>query len=166
MTTSAVIFIIFDCFPQHEHKFVQRNIGRRRPWSFTYIFLCVVDPGFPRVGGANPKGEGANLLLYQIFQGYFCIKMRKFAPGERHVPGAPLGPHTVSSVSSPVRCFTTESYAAEEQHTLQLMSVIQKAFLVGTLIYRIALVDTLRGNSNTEWNYINNYLPSTTVELF
>ena len=41
------------------------------------IQLTVADPGFPRGGGANPKGGGTNLLFGQ-FSPPNCMKMKKF----------------------------------------------------------------------------------------
>ena len=51
--------------------------------------VTVADPGFPRRGGANFQGGGANLLLNQNFPKN-CMKMKEFRPrvGGR-VPGAP-----------------------------------------------------------------------------
>ena len=47
----------------------------------------MADPGFPRGGGANPQGEGANLLFGQKIPKNY-MKMKEFGPGGR-VPGAP-----------------------------------------------------------------------------
>ena len=42
--------------------------------------ISVADPGFPRRGGANPQGGGANLLFCPIFTEN-CMKMKEFGPG-------------------------------------------------------------------------------------
>ena len=44
--------------------------------------LAVVVPGFPRGGGANSQGRGANLISGQKFPKN-CIKMKDFGPGGR-----------------------------------------------------------------------------------
>ena len=50
----------------------------------------MADPGFPREGGANSYGGGANLLFGQKFP-EICMKMKEFGPrGGARVPGAPL----------------------------------------------------------------------------
>ena len=46
----------------------------------------MADPGFPRLGGANPEG-GANLLL-DIMLAKNCMKMKKIGAGVR-IPRAP-----------------------------------------------------------------------------
>ena len=41
---------------------------------------AVTDPEFPRGGGANPQGRGANLLFDQKCPEN-CMKMKEFGPG-------------------------------------------------------------------------------------
>ena len=53
-----------------------------------YITLPVADPGFPRGGGVNPRGWGANLLFGQKFPEN-CMKMKEFGPRGAH-PWRPL----------------------------------------------------------------------------
>ena len=49
----------------------------------------VVDPEFPRQGGANPKGGGKNLLFGHFFPEN-CMKMKEIRPGGgARIPGAP-----------------------------------------------------------------------------
>ena len=55
--------------------------------SYTFVIKSVVDPGFPRGRGANPQGEGANLLFSQNFPKN-CMKMKEFGPGGG-VPSVP-----------------------------------------------------------------------------
>ena len=47
--------------------------------------ISVADPGFPRGGGTNPQGGGANLLFSQKFPKN-CMKMKEFGPtqGDAH----------------------------------------------------------------------------------
>ena len=54
---------------------------------------AVADPGFPRGGGANPKGGGAKLLFGQFFREN-CMKMKKFwaRGGGAHPSRPPLDP--------------------------------------------------------------------------
>ena len=56
------------------------NLGLERMAVYILYFFsqptAVADPGFPRRGGANPKG-GANLLFGQFFPEN-CMKMKKF----------------------------------------------------------------------------------------
>ena len=98
-------------FLTHFHLILWRLYGGARPvalamcrrlWNYNYLHylhlhLCkligaglnrnsVADPGFPRGGGANPKG-GDNLLFGQFFS-KTAWKWRKFAPGGR--PSRPL----------------------------------------------------------------------------
>ena len=49
---------------------------------------AVVDPEFPRGGGANPQNGGANLLIGQIFS-QNCMKMKEFGPRRGRVSLAP-----------------------------------------------------------------------------
>ena len=50
----------------------------------------VADPGFPRGGGANPQGGGANLLCSQKCPKTW-MEMKEFRPREgARVPGTPL----------------------------------------------------------------------------
>ena len=56
------------------------------------MYTSVVDPGFPRGGGANPQSGGANLLFGQNSPKN-CIKMKDFGPGQGHASLAfPLDP--------------------------------------------------------------------------
>ena len=61
------------------------------------IATSVADPGFPRGGGANPEGGGANLIFGQKFPEN-CMKMKEFGPrgGKRAslAPPPPLDPPT------------------------------------------------------------------------
>ena len=57
--------------------------------EFHSIRLAVADPEFPRGGGANPQGGGANLLFGQKFPKN-CMKMKEFGP--RGGWGASLAP--------------------------------------------------------------------------
>ena len=41
----------------------------------SFQIMAVVDPGFPRGGGTNPQGVGANLLFGQKFPEN-CMKMK------------------------------------------------------------------------------------------
>ena len=47
----------------------------------------VADPGFPREGGANPQGGGANLLFGQKFPEN-CMKWKNLDPEGGRIPGA------------------------------------------------------------------------------
>ena len=49
----------------------------------------MVDPGFPRGGGTNPKGGGRQPIIWPIFPEN-CMKMKKFWAGGARVPRAPL----------------------------------------------------------------------------
>ena len=46
--------------------------------------FSVSDPGFPRGGGANPPGAGANIEFCQIFPKN-CMKLEEFGPGRGHI---------------------------------------------------------------------------------
>ena len=49
----------------------------------------VADPGFPRGGGANPKGGGCQPIIWPIFPKN-CMKMKKFgARGGACIPCTP-----------------------------------------------------------------------------
>ena len=51
---------------------------------------AVVDPGFPRGGGANSKGGCKKLLFGQFFPKN-CMKLKELGlGGGGHIPGAPL----------------------------------------------------------------------------
>ena len=66
----------------------------RRLEPFGTKSLAVADLGFPRGGGANPQGGGANLLFGQKFPEN-CMKMNKFGPrggGGMHPWHPPLDP--------------------------------------------------------------------------
>ena len=41
------------------------------------LHIAVADPGFPRGGGANPKGGGGQPIIWPIFAEN-CMKMKKF----------------------------------------------------------------------------------------
>ena len=57
--------------------------------SATKLTIAVADPGFPRGGGANPKGGGREPIIWPIFPEN-CMKMKKFwARGGARVPHAP-----------------------------------------------------------------------------
>ena len=47
------------------------------------VLLAVVDPGFPKEGGANHEGGCANLLFGQKFSKYF-MKIKEFGLGGVH----------------------------------------------------------------------------------
>ena len=63
---------------------------------------AVADPGFPRGGGANRKGGGANLLFYPIFPKTLHENEKNWDWGR--VPSAPLGSaNAVPKVSTRIR---------------------------------------------------------------
>ena len=65
------------------------DIGYPRPLLLDETGIsAVADPGFPRGGGANPKG-GRQPIIWPIFAEN-CMKMKKFWAGEGRVPRAPL----------------------------------------------------------------------------
>ena len=45
-----------------------------------HVSDSVADPGFPRGGGANSQGGGANVLFGQKIPEN-CMKMKEFGPG-------------------------------------------------------------------------------------
>ena len=49
------------------------------------LHQAVADPGFPRGGGANSQGGGANLLFGQKISKN-CMKMKEFGPGGHPPP--------------------------------------------------------------------------------
>ena len=53
--------------------------------------LAVADPGFPRGGGANPKGGGRQPIIWPIFSEN-CMKMKKFWAGGGASLAPPLDP--------------------------------------------------------------------------
>ena len=54
------------------------------------VMMSVADPGFPRGGGANPKGGGRQPIISPIFPEN-CMKMKKFwARGGREGRAPPL----------------------------------------------------------------------------
>ena len=69
--------------------------------------LPVADPGFPRGGGANHQGGGANLLFGRNFP-KSCMKMKEFGPrggGHTSLVPPPLDPPMVTlrfSIDSPL----------------------------------------------------------------
>ena len=66
----------------------------------------MADPGFPRGGGANPKGEGANLLFGQ-FLPKTARKLRNFVPeGGGARPSRP----PFRSVTEVITCNGKERY--------------------------------------------------------
>ena len=52
----------------------------------------MADPGFPRGGGANHKGGGANLLFWPIFPPKLHENEKKIGPTGRRVSLAPPPP--------------------------------------------------------------------------
>ena len=58
-----------------------------------YFHIPVGDPGFPRGGGANPRGGERQPIIWSIFPAN-CMKMKKFWAGG-DVPLAPLRSATV-----------------------------------------------------------------------
>ena len=68
---------------------------KSKRFSFQTYLKPVVDPGFPRRGGANRKGGEANLLFWPIFP-RTCMKILKRWPQmEVNIPGALLYPPMV-----------------------------------------------------------------------
>ena len=59
----------------------------------------MADPGFPRGGGANSQGGGANLLFGQKFP-QNCMEMKEFGPrgggASLATPPPPLDPPMLS----------------------------------------------------------------------
>ena len=61
----------------------------------------MVDPGYSRGGGANPRGGGANIRFCQIFPKNY-IKLKEFGPPwGGGVPRAPLDPPLIGLEKEP-----------------------------------------------------------------
>ena len=68
---------------------IQLNVSYKYPTLELVDVDSVADLGFPRGGGANPKG-GRQLIIWPIFPKN-CMKMKKFwARGGARAPRAPL----------------------------------------------------------------------------
>ena len=51
----------------HHHYAMLEKSGKKIALPPIKSWIPVADPGFPRGGGTNPKGGGANLLFGQYF---------------------------------------------------------------------------------------------------
>ena len=66
----------------HTHTHTHTGYAGKHQWTTHCIgseLVSVADLGFPRGGGANPQGGGANLLFDQKFPKN-CMKMKEFRP--------------------------------------------------------------------------------------
>ena len=78
---------------------VRKLLSSRFITGLSLYMFAVADPGFPRRGGANPRGGGANILFDQFFP-KTAWKWRKFDPeGGARVPAPPLDPPMVRTSS-------------------------------------------------------------------